>query len=294
MSMADQRYAERIRIMSISAAPLVSAGLRVLLEAAPVVTLVGEAVSPAQALTQAATEQPNVILLDVLVDPDDAIDTIPELLKAAEHARLLIISGRPEPQRDARAIERGASGFVLHSQCFELLIKAIQKVHSGELWLDRSTTATMVSRMVRHRRDADIERCKINMLTRREKEIIDEIGKGLSNKEIAQRLFISDATVRNHLTSVLDKLELSNRLELAVYAFRHGLVKAPSLTEPDDSSRALRDPPRPRTFRSPAGLLPVGQVTMSDVIVGSEAERKQLGADRTVSVAPVSKRRIHE
>ncbi len=118
-------------------------------------------------------------------------------------------------------------GTVLKSVPPEVLIKAIRKVHAGEIWLDRATTAHVLSRIAGRCRSSDIETSKIASLTKREREIIALIGEGLNNAAVAGRLFISVSTVRNHMTSILDKLVVADRFELAVYAFRQGLVKYP-------------------------------------------------------------------
>jgi DNA-binding NarL/FixJ family response regulator len=125
-------------------------------------------------------------------------------------------------------VELGAHGLVLKHEQPEVLITAIKKVSAGEIWLDRSITAEALAQMIRRRRNEDVELNKISTLTRREREIIALVGEALKNAMIAQRLFISEGTVRNHLSSVLGKLGLSDRFELAVYAFRHGLVRYPT------------------------------------------------------------------
>jgi DNA-binding NarL/FixJ family response regulator len=228
----------QIRIITVSRAPLIRAGLRALLEPEPSVTIVGEADSPAPAIKLAETSQPDVILVDVLFDPQEGVDAIPQLLAVANRARILVIGGRQELSSAPRVVEFGASGFVLHQQCADLLMKAIAKVHTGELWLDRSTTAAVVNHIARRQSDIDSNQAKIGTLTRREREIVEQIGEGLNNKHISERLFISEATVRNHLTSVLAKLELSNRFELAVYAYRHSLVR--STATPQDDGAAVK------------------------------------------------------
>ena len=107
-------------------------------------------------------------------------------------------------------------------------------MHAGEIWLDRANTAEVLVRVARRRRTEDLEGAKIATLTRREHEIIALVGEGLKNRLIAVRLFISEATVRNHLTSILDKLGLSDRFELAVYAYRVGLVRcSPDVAQPE-------------------------------------------------------------
>jgi two-component system nitrate/nitrite response regulator NarL len=170
---------------------------------------------------------PDVLL--VAIDPgvEASIDILHELPVLAEHFRTLVLTMSNDSNMHARAIELGAMGVVTLDQPAEVLIKAIQKVDAGELWLDRARTAGVVTRLARGRGSDDPDRTRIDALTRREREIVGLVAEGMKNKQIADRLFISEATVRNHLTSILDKLELGNRFELAVYAFRRGLVSCP-------------------------------------------------------------------
>jgi len=107
-----------------------------------------------------------------------------------------------------------------------VLLKAIQKVHAGELWLDRARTAGIVTQLARGAHK-DPDTVKIESLTTRQREIVTLVAEGLTNRQLAERLFISEATVRNHITAILDKLELRDRFQLAVYAFRQGLVTYP-------------------------------------------------------------------
>jgi DNA-binding NarL/FixJ family response regulator len=124
-------------------------------------------------------------------------------------------------------IESGAMGVFMKDQTGDVLGRAIRKVHAGELWLDRTRTANVVSRLTGGRRDEEFESAKVQSLTGREREIVALVADGLTNKRIAERLFISEATARNHLTSILGKLELTDRFQLAVYAYRRGLVLCP-------------------------------------------------------------------
>jgi len=119
---------------------------------------------------------------------------------------------------------------VLKERSTEILLKAIEKVHAGEVWLERSMIAAVLSEMTRknERKPTNPEAANIATLTPREREVITLIGEGLRNKQIAQRLFISETTVRHHLTSIFSKLHVSERLELVIYAYRHGLAKIPS------------------------------------------------------------------
>jgi DNA-binding NarL/FixJ family response regulator len=113
---------------------------------------------------------------------------------------------------------------VLKEKCVQDLVTAIHQINNGQVWLDSSIMTGLVAE-VQHKRDPETE--KIDALTAREREIVNLVCEGLKNKEIADRLSISEATVRNHLTSVLNKLELSDRFELALYFYRHGLARPP-------------------------------------------------------------------
>ncbi len=172
--------------------------------------------------------QPDVVLLDVDPAIRACITNLDQLAMLADRWRTLVLSVGDDPAMHERAIELGAMGIVTKDQSGEVLVKAIRKVDAGELWLDRTRTADVVSRLARGRTVADDpERAKVEALTRREREIVDLVAEGLKNRQIAERLSISEATVRNHLTSVLSKLDLSDRFELAVFAFRRGLVTCP-------------------------------------------------------------------
>lgn len=183
----------------------------------------GPAVEAASLVRQ---HQPDVTVVDL----DPALDTpacIEDVLSASGGTRVIVLSDRTHVAGHAHLVEAGAAGLVMKHDPPEILDKAIRKVHAGEVWLDRTSTAEALTRLSRRRRLEDAEDAKIEALTRREHEVIALIGEGLKNAEIARRLFISESTVRNHLTSIFEKLDLSDRFELAVYAFRHGLVPVP-------------------------------------------------------------------
>ena len=219
--------AAAIRVLLISDLLLDRAGLRRMLEDTSGILFVGEAASGAEAVDLAARERPDVILIDLDLR-SDAFDCVTKITACAPQSRVIALSDRTRAADHHVLIELGATGLVLKSERPEILIKAISKVHSGEVWLDRTVTARVLARIVQRRNSHDAEADKISSLTPREHEIIALVGEGMKNGTIAERLFVSEATVRNHLTSILSKLELSDRFELAVYAFRHGLVQYPS------------------------------------------------------------------
>jgi DNA-binding NarL/FixJ family response regulator len=140
-----------------------------------------------------------------------------------------VLTGSGDPELHRQAVHLGAIGVLSKDKPAEILIKAIERIHAGEAWLDRTMTATVLREMSpRNRnRNQDPEEIKIASLTDREREVIKLVGEGLKNKQIAERLFISDVTVHHHLTSVYSKLEVADRLELLIYAYRHGLAELP-------------------------------------------------------------------
>jgi DNA-binding NarL/FixJ family response regulator len=205
---------------------VVRTALRALLEKQPGMVVVGEASNKSEAVALASREQPEIVVLDLCLKEESGLDLIPDLLAAAEESKIIILTAVTDPEEHQRAIRQGAMGVVSKEVSADLLIKAIERVHAGELWLNRHMTATLVKELRRERdsgRSAPEEDATAQ-LTCREREIIGLIGEGLKNKPIAGRLCISEATVRHHLTSILRKLEVSDRLELLIFAYRHNLV----------------------------------------------------------------------
>ena len=219
-----------IRIVVIDDHVIVRAGLRMLIDNHEGMIVVGEAGTRIDALAITAQEQPDIILLDLDIGGESGLDFLRELLGSATQARVLVLTGVRDPEAHRRAVHLGAMGLVFKDKAAEVLIKAIEKVHAGEVWLDRSLTASVLSEKSQadQSRMTDPEDAKIGSLTTREREIVGLVCEGLKNKQIGDRLFISEATVRNHLTSILSKLGVSDRFELALYSYRQHLAKPPS------------------------------------------------------------------
>ena len=207
---------------------VIRTGLRMLIEQDQTMTVVAMAGTPAEALLMAERERPDIIVLDLMLGDDNGLEFLPQLCKASPNSRVLVLTGVQATDSHRMAIRRGAMGIVLKQQAAELLLKAIQKVHAGEVWIDRSMMGSVLTdvRNERHE-EPDPEATKITSLTRREREVIALVSEGLKNKLIGERLFISETTVTHHLSSIFSKLEVSDRLELIIYAFRHGLAKVP-------------------------------------------------------------------
>lgn len=221
--------ADRIRVMIIDHHAVVRTALARLIESRPHLTVVSEAANRAAALDVVARTHPSIILLDLDLGSESGLDLLPELLAAAPKAHVIVLTGLRDTRVHHQAVRLGAMGLVLKQQEAEVLFKAIEKVHAGETWLDRTMTANVLAEMTRAReaQETDPEAARIAALTGREREIITLVGEGLKNREIARRLCISETTVRHHLTSIFSKLGVSDRLELVIYAYRHNLAALP-------------------------------------------------------------------
>lgn len=218
-----------IRVLVIDDHPIVREGLRVVIGNDPRYAVIAEVSNRLDALTTAAREQPDVIILDLLLRKESGLELLPELLIAAREARILIFTALDDVEAHYRAVRLGAMGVVLKSQESEVLLRAIESVQAGEVWLEHAMTVRILSEMLRsgETTKADPESDKIAKLTTREREVVTLVGEGLRNRQIAERLYISEVTVRHHLTSIFSKLEVKDRLELALYAYQYGLARPP-------------------------------------------------------------------
>lgn len=192
----------------------------------PNMTVMGTASDIAEALAILEREQPDVILLDIDLNGVNSLDSMP-LLRNTTTAMVLILTGMRDAETHERAVMAGARGVVQKEVSAEMILKAIRKVHEGEIWLDRLTTGRIFSKLMDHSNNqVSPEAAKIASLTSREREIIDVmIRQGRStNKQIAVHLNMSEHTLRNHLSSIYSKLEVENRLELVMYAVKHRIT----------------------------------------------------------------------
>ncbi|MEO7913292.1 MAG: response regulator transcription factor [Roseiflexaceae bacterium] len=218
-----------IRILMIDDHAVLRAGLRMIIESHVGMTVVGEAENRRESLAAIANETPDIILLDLDLGDENGLDLLPELLTAVPDARIILLTGLRDADVQRRAILLGAMGLVSKQKAPDTVIRAIEKVYAGEVWLDRAMIASILNDRVNTSVTADqnVEAQRITKLTDREREVITLIGEGIKNRQIAARLYISEATVRHHLTSVFAKLGVTDRFELVIYAFQHGLAKLP-------------------------------------------------------------------
>jgi two-component system nitrate/nitrite response regulator NarL len=216
-----------IRVFIFDPYALIRAGLRLILEGGAGIKVVGDAGDSTLALDMIAHQKPDIVLLKLNPTSDPEVDIIPRILETWNQTRIILMVTTDDLQIRAQAIQRGVVGIVSKAQPPQVLLKAIKKVHEGEVWLERSLMAQLLSSMsVAHRPPVvDPEAEQISQLSERERQVIYLIGQGQKNKQIAAQLCIGETTVRHHLTSIFNKLGVSDRLELLVYAHRCGLVK---------------------------------------------------------------------
>ncbi len=226
---AAKPAASEVRIVLISQLELFRAGIRSLLQAREGFKVVGEAAGESDGIEIVRREQPDVTLLGTDVNEGKGLELIPGIFSAAEATRILILSDSADPELQEKAIRLGAIGVVSKNKPADVLIKAIERVHAGEAWIDRSTIAAVLGDFspATRARKQDPKEARIASITAREREVISLVGEGLNARQIAERLFISEITVHHHLTSIYSKLKVAGRLELLIFAYRNGLTEIP-------------------------------------------------------------------
>jgi two-component system, NarL family, nitrate/nitrite response regulator NarL len=215
----------QIKILLIDDHTIVRLGLRMLIETGSGMEVVGDVGNGRDALSVLANKQVDVILLDLDLGEESGLELLPQLRAAQKDVRVIALTGSADVAIQRAVVMAGALGLLHKSQTKELLLRAIEKVHAGEVWLDRLTIANLITELsgVGGSAPIDPEAAKIRSLTEREHEVVKLIFEGCANRQIAERLSISETTVRHHLSSVFSKLEVGSRLELVVYAHRHRL-----------------------------------------------------------------------
>ena len=220
-----------IRILIADNHPIVREGLSTVLRAEPDMAIVGEAADGAEALELIETNDPDVVLMELRLPRMEGLVVLRNLAARSRRAKVLLFTGSEDREEFVEAMKLGCAGILMKSSAPGLIAKSIRKVYEGEIWLDANTTAAVI-RQFAMPADATVPGDGKHprgraQLSQREREIIVLIAQGYKNKEIAEKMFITEQTVKNHLHNVFDKLGVSDRLELALYAIHNSLyVKA--------------------------------------------------------------------
>lgn len=206
---------------------LINSFLKILLETKNAsINISGFAKSSDELFKLLTNKKPDVILICLLEDELDNVAVIPRLLENADDTKVLILMSPNENLDQTNLLKLGVAGIVGTEQKEEILIRAIKEVTEGGVWLNRKIIAQLLGSGnhsgSNHSKDKGL--FENDALTARETEVIKEIGKGFSNKEISKKLFISESTVRHHLSSIYGKLQVEDRLNLVIYAFRNGII----------------------------------------------------------------------
>jgi len=197
-------------------------GLRKLLADAEEIQIVGEASNGVECVKMLAKLKPDILLLDLRMPEKDGLGVLEEVNFDSTPTRVIVLTAAEDDRDVVRAMRLGARGVVLKQSASDLLVKAIHKVFDGEIWLDNRMTAEVIDAF---KKSAEAgQRREKPLLSDREKEIVQLVAQGFRNREIGEKLFISEQTVKNHLHNIFDKLGVSDRLELALYAIHHRLI----------------------------------------------------------------------
>lgn len=226
-----------IRVLLVDDQDLVRGGMRAILDAEDDLEVVGEAGDGARAADVAVEVSPDVVLMDVQMPGVDGIEGLRRVVRARPRARVLMLTMFDLDEYVFAALRAGASGFLLKDAGPAELLAAIRAVHAGDAAMAPSTTRRMLERFVPHLPDADREKAqaaarrtaaaRLDALTDREREVLEAVGRGLTNGEIAAELFLAEATVKTHIGRVLHKLGLRDRVQMVITAYETGLVGRP-------------------------------------------------------------------
>ena len=210
-----------IRVLVVDDQAMVRAGFRLLLADEPDIEVVAEASNGHEAVAEAARCRPHVVLMDIRMPELDGLEATRRILAADPNRRILILTTFDLDEYVFRALQAGASGFVLKDDPPEQLIAAVRTVAGGDALLSPSVTRRVIAQFTRLHRQAPPK--AVDTLTAREMDVFRLITRGLSNAEIGRELFISDTTVKTHVTRLLQKLDLRDRAQAIVLAYQSGL-----------------------------------------------------------------------
>ncbi len=210
-----------IRVMLADDHILMREGIRQLLECDSTIEIVGEVSNGEQCIQMIRKVKPQVLLLDINMPVKNGIEVLKEIRQNKWNVKVLILTVHNEIEYLLKALDIGVDGYILKESEFSELQKAIHAVFSGESYIQPSLIPILNNRMVLRDKDKD----KIEELTKRELEVLIEVANGKLNKEIANELKISERTVKNHISNIFKKIDVSDRTQAAVFAIKNDLIK---------------------------------------------------------------------
>jgi two-component system, NarL family, nitrate/nitrite response regulator NarL len=215
----------KVRILLADDHTIFRDGLRKLLEAEPDLEIVGEAGDGADAISMVQQVKPDLLLLDLAMPRVPGLEALREVIALKTPVKTILLTAAIEKKQIIEALQVGARGVVLKEAATQMLIRAIRTVMGGQYWVGREAVADMSTYLKHQIASQPAPKAKSYGLTRREIEILGTIVGGLSNKEIAQKFSLSEDTVKHHLTNIFDKVGVSSRLELALFAINNQLIE---------------------------------------------------------------------
>jgi two-component system, NarL family, nitrate/nitrite response regulator NarL len=217
-------HAGAIRVVIADDHPIFRDGLRRLPGAEPGFEVIGEAGDGREAVEKAAALRPDVLLLDLAMPRGNGLQVLQDLLDLRLPVRPVLLTAAIDSAETVKALRLGARGVILKESATQLLFKCLQSVMNGEYWVGHERVQDIVEQLRRGEADGNRELTPAGRLTKRELQVVAAIVDGSSNKDIGQQFGLSQQTVKNHLSHIFDKLGVSNRLELALYAVHHRLL----------------------------------------------------------------------
>ncbi|MDM5153026.1 response regulator transcription factor [Bacillus sp. DX1.1] len=216
-----------IRIMIVDDQSLVRDGLAMLLNLRPELEVVGTAADGKVAVQKAEQLRPEIILMDIRMPHTNGVEGTRLIRERFSDIKVLMLTTFNDSELIFEALEQGASGYLLKDMETDAIVQAILTVHAGGVVLPQDITAQIVKELKRTKAGGMLEQAppkQIEQLTEREAEVLRELGFGLNNKEISRKLFITEGTVKNHVSNVISKLELRDRTQAAIFAVRYGVT----------------------------------------------------------------------
>jgi DNA-binding NarL/FixJ family response regulator len=236
-----------IRIVIADDHPLVRDGLRRLFEMQPGFAVIGEAADGVEAAQRARELRPDILLLDLAMPRMNGLEVLKELADTAKDVRTILLTAAIEREETVQALRLGARGVVLKESATEMLYRCVRAVMAGEFWVGHERIDDLLKTLRQIERAPAREASPASRLTQREFQVIAAIVEGATNKDVGKEFGLSEQTVKNHLSNIFDKLGVSTRLELALYAVHHRLLAGVTIDRgPAGGPTAGRDEPPPK------------------------------------------------